>query len=121
MSAESFTLFLHIAMSSAMEGFREANSRWQAKRIKELSELDAQFQALNGRVAKLSKNSEKSKKKSKKNKKQKSQQSSVTNSDVSADEIDEIDKMVDDNNLYSEDRDLNTNRSIVAASGSQSN
>ncbi|PKY58109.1 hypothetical protein RhiirA4_549939 [Rhizophagus irregularis] len=120
MSSESFTLFLHIAMSSAMEGFREASSYWQAKRTKELGELDAQFQALNRRVAKLSKNSEKSKKKSKKNKK-KSQQGSVTNSDISADEIDEIDKMVDDNNLYSEDRDLNINRPIVAASGSQSN
>ncbi|CAB4439651.1 unnamed protein product [Rhizophagus irregularis] len=120
MSSESFTLFLHIAMSSAMEGFRKANSYWQAKRTKELGELDAQFQALNRRVAKLSKNSEKSKKKSKKNKK-KSQQGSVTNSDISADEIDEIDKMVDDNNLYSEDRDLNINWPIVAVSGSQSN
>ncbi|PKY56209.1 hypothetical protein RhiirA4_94978, partial [Rhizophagus irregularis] len=120
MSSESFTLFLHIAMSSAMEGFREADSHWQAKRTKELKELDSQFEALNKRVGKLSKNSEKSKKKSKKNK-NKSQQGSVINSDVSADENDEIDQMVDDNNLYSDDRDLNTNRSIVAASGSQSN
>ncbi|PKY41977.1 hypothetical protein RhiirA4_503197 [Rhizophagus irregularis] len=55
MSSESFTLFLHVAMNSAPEGFRVANSRWQAKRMKELSELDVQFEALNKRMGKLTK------------------------------------------------------------------
>ncbi|PKC52080.1 hypothetical protein RhiirA1_482302 [Rhizophagus irregularis] len=59
-----------------------------------MGDLDAQFESLNKCVAKLSEG---------------------------ADKIDEIDEMVDENNLYSDNWDSNTNRLITAASRSQSN
>ncbi|CAB4433490.1 unnamed protein product [Rhizophagus irregularis] len=122
MTAESFTLFLHVAMSAAMEGFKGVLEDVQEEQRRYIKEQKRYIKELESNVKKLKADSSNQQKgKNSKKSKKKSRKGSNNFSDVSSDENDEIIKMVDDDNQISEDRDLNINRSIVAASGSQSN
>ncbi|UZO01374.1 uncharacterized protein OCT59_012475 [Rhizophagus irregularis] len=110
MSTESFTFFLHIAISSAVDGF-------QARR-KELETIVDHVTKYRETSSKKSKKIDKKKKKS-----NKSKHRSIINSDVDSDELDDfLDKANEEFahlNFSSDDRDSNINRPIATASGSK--
>ncbi|GBC23774.1 hypothetical protein GLOIN_2v1662849 [Rhizophagus irregularis DAOM 181602=DAOM 197198] len=110
MSTESFTFFLHIAISSAVDGF-------QARR-KELETFVDHVTKYKETSSKKSKKIDKKKKKS-----NKSKHRSIINSDVDSDELDDfLDKANEEFahlNFSSDDRDSNINRPIATASGSK--
>jgi len=109
MTPESFTFFLHLSMSSAVDGYRTRKK---------------EYEDIVGHVAKLREEfSKKSKKDKKKKKSKKSKHRSVIDSDIDSDEIDNfLDKANEDYaemGYSSDDRDSIRNRPIAAASGSK--
>ncbi|CAB4436722.1 unnamed protein product [Rhizophagus irregularis] len=109
MSPESFTFFLHITISSAMDGF-----------LARKKELEVFVDHVTKHKEKTSK---KSKKNRQKNKSKKSKHRSSIDSDVDSDEIDDfLDKANEDDaaiTYSSDDRDSYINRPIATTSGTQ--
>ncbi|CAB4492754.1 unnamed protein product [Rhizophagus irregularis] len=111
MTPQSFTFFLHVAMYSASHGFNAVYDGIQQRYAERKQIMNV-----------VRKHEDKSKKrKAKKNKKKKHQTVDSDSDPLTNDESDDyMRNTVDDDDQIGDDQDVNINRSIADASGSQS-